>query len=114
MQMQLHRNPGLLDYEDGTLTSSPVESAISHLQTFFFFSLENARIPSGFAERKTKNRDPPFGHVLRSFLGIKSSITAIAVIELFIPRKETKTKIETRLVGHLVNPLLVPTNLVTF
>ena len=94
MQLQLHRNPGLLDYEAGTFTSSPVASAISHLQTFFFFSLENARIPSGFAERKTKNRDPPFGHVLS---GIKSSITAIAVIELFIPRKEAKTKIETRL-----------------
>jgi hypothetical protein len=46
MQLQLHRNPGLLDYEAGTFTSSPVASGISHLQTFFFFSLENARIPS--------------------------------------------------------------------
>ncbi len=67
MQLQMYRNPGLLDYEAGTFTSSPVASAISHLQTFFFISLENARIPSGFPERKTKNRDPPFGHVLRSF-----------------------------------------------
>jgi hypothetical protein len=89
VQLQLHSNPGLLDYEAGTLTSSPVAFVISLLQTIFFFPYDFHWF---FLKRKSKNLDPPFGHVRRSFRGIKSSITAIAVMEFFIPEKRPKPK----------------------
>jgi hypothetical protein len=37
MQLQLHRNPGLLDYEAGTPITSPVGFTISLLRTVFVF-----------------------------------------------------------------------------
>ena len=103
MQLQLHSNPGLLDYEAGTLTSSPVAFVISLLQTFFFLFSENMRFPLVFLKRKSKNLDPPFGHVRRSFRGIKSSITAIAVMEFFIPEKRPKPKSRPAYCGKKTN-----------